>query len=224
MAGGGGSLLGGALGVAVPGQQIPIDPVIDFAVGLGDIVLRGLQRAIAGSGKSVAPLTRAGRRPLLRSAQLLARRIAPLLVPVQQRGRALRAQAEQDVLVLADALLPVVTDMILERIDVAAVIDKIDLDEVIRVSAGKVDVHALFDEVEVEAAIEMTMQRVDLTDIALQYMDMRRVLDAAMAEVDVAAVVRRQLEGVDLADLIRSTPTSIAGGALRQTSRLVRRG
>lgn len=71
------------------------------------------------------------------------------------------------------------------------------------------------------ASLPITMQavldRIDLTAVALEHMDMQRVVAATMDQVDMVAIVREQLDQVDVAELIRTTPTTVAGEALRQT-------
>ena len=143
---------------------------------------------------------------------------------MQKRGRERRLQAEVEAAESAEAMLPVVTDLLLRTIDIKELIGKIELQDVVEATIAQIDLGDMLDLMDVDAAVAATMSRIDLTELALQHMDMRRVVEAAMRDVDVVSLMRAQVEAVDIGELIRTTPTNIAGEALRQTSRLMRRG
>ncbi len=222
--GSGGRMLAGATGLHGPGDALPAEPLIDFGVGLSDAVVTAVQGALNRLIAKVAPVATLLARPAQDAWDLVGEFIAPAVQPIQERGRARRSLAEEEATEVAETLLPLAMDLVLDRVVIAEVLNRIDLSEVLEVALQQIDIGEVLDLIDIEEVLTATMQRVDLTEIALEYIDMRRVIDAAVREVDVTAVLRTQLEGMDLADLIRSTPTSLAGGALRQTTRFVRRG
>ncbi len=216
----GGRAVAGAQSMHGPGDALPAEPLIDFTVGLADAILVGLQRALA----SASPALRMMSSWLASAGRTLEPAVGQWVTQLQKRGRERRLQAEVEAAQSAEAMLPVVTDLLLRTIDIKELIGKIELQDVVEATIAQIDLGDMLDLMDVDAAVAATMSRIDLTELALQHMDMRRVVEAAMRDVDVVSLMRAQVEAVDIGELIRTTPTNIAGEALRQTSRLMRRG
>lgn len=221
-AAGGGRVLG------VPGGQfgeaLPTDEVIDFGVGLSDSLFGVVQRTVDRVSRAVAPVVGALRPPFERVLEAIGEALAPAMEPIAERGRRRRAEAEAEMASLIEALIPDITDLMLERIDLQAVLSRIDLQELVEASLEHIDMQSVMAKLDMEQAAEQMMGQLDLTQIALDHVDMNRIMDNAIKQVDMVALVRSQLEGMDLTDLLFTTPTSLASGALRQTTRFVRRG
>lgn len=207
-----------------PAGDLPVDDLVDFGVGLSDSVFDVVQRSVAAASRTVSPVAGLVREPARRLLSGLGRMVAPAVAPVQERGRQRRAEAEAEVASLVQALIPEITDLIMERIDFDAVLAQIDLQELVEASVAHVDMASVVANLDMAEVTRAMMSQLDLTQLAVDHIDMNRIMDRAIKQVDVVALVRSQLEGVDMAELIIGTPTSIASGALRQTTRFVRRG
>jgi hypothetical protein len=205
-------------------DTLPGDEVINFGVGLRDSVFAALQRSVQTVSRALAPLAERLRAPAQRILESVAGAVAPTMEPVAERGRHRREEAEAELVALVESLIPEITDLIMERIDLQAVLSRVGLQELVEASLEHVDMTKVMSKIDMTEAVDQMMEQVDLTQIALDHVDMNRIMENAIKQVDMVALVRSQLEGVDLADLLISTPTSLASGALRQTTRFVRRG
>lgn len=214
--------------LGVPGgpfaDGLPSEGVIDIGVGLSDSVFSAVQRSVDRLSRAVAPLADLLRPALDRLADRVAEAVSPAVEPIAERGRRRRAEAEAEMASLVESLIPDITDLMLERIDLQTVLSRIDLQELVEASLDHIDMQAVMAKMDMSQTVDQMMGQLDLTQIALDHVDMNRVMENAIKQVDMVALVRSQLEGMDLAELLIGTPTSLASGALRQTSRLVRRG
>jgi hypothetical protein len=225
----GGRVALGGTGFHGPGEQLPGQAVLDTALGLADLALGAAQQAGRAVDAVVAPVAQAALRPAVRTATWPAARLgrwaAPVLGPLQERGRRRREQSEREAAQTAVAVLPTALGLVLDNIDITGVmLAKIDLAELIEATFEQVDVTEIaLSKVDLERVLAASLEQLDLTKIAMEHVDLQTVVERSIAEVDVVALVRAALEGRDLAELFITTPTGLAGEALRQTSRLVRR-
>lgn len=123
---------------AAPG--LPVDavaPLVDIPLGVAAGVSQAAGRATGAAVGALRPVVDVAMRP-----PLLPRRYWPqtTLDALADRGRSARRDAEAEVSALADALVPLVVNAVLDRIDLAGIanqiVDDIDLPEIIRESSG----------------------------------------------------------------------------------------
>jgi hypothetical protein len=121
------------------------------------------------------------------------------------------------------------TAIVLERVDLdavlAAVLDRIDLDDVVR----RVDVAAVVERVDVEPVVarvdldavaqrldlDAVLARLDLTRIVLERVDLDAVLAAVLARLDLVALAAEVIDGVDLPEIIRESTGSMASDTVQ---------
>ncbi len=132
--------------------------------------------------------------------------------PVPGSGRAeqlAQAVAERVVSIVMDAID---MDALLDRIDVDAVIARVDVDSVV----SRVDVDHLIDRVDVEKIIE----RVDVKKI-VERID----IDAVMEQTELGSIIARSTTGVasEVLDLIRSQGVGLDDFVARWVNRILRR-
>jgi nucleoid-associated protein YgaU len=229
VAGTGGRVVLGGAGFHAPGEELPGQGVLDAVVGVADLVIDVAQRTGVVAEVVLAPVAELAVRPAARAAArrwgALRRLAAPVLDPLQERGRARRLQSEREAAQTAAEVLPVAMELVLDNVDITGVmLSKIDLAELIEATFDQVDVTEIaLSKVDLERVLAASLEQLDLTSIAMEHVDLQAVVERSIAQVDVVALLRAALEGRDLTDLFITTPTGLAGEALRQTSRLVRR-
>src|SRR5689334_6097991 len=176
-------------------------------------------------------------RPLALQARAVGTALTPLVVldartTFERTGRQTRAQLGARSLELLDALVPVVLDLILDRIDLTAlVLRRVDLDAV----AAALDIGKILDRIDLNELIE---QRVDLDRVAAGLdlnavaagLDLDRVaagldvdavaarldIDRVMARVDLIGLAEFVVDGIDLPRIIRESTGSVASEGLRE--------
>ena len=84
------------------------------------------------------------------------------------------------------------------RVDVDAVAQRLDLDAV----AQRLDVEAVLD-------------RIDLTGTVLRRVDLKSVVDAALAQVDLIGLANEVIDGVDLPEIITASTGSMASETVK---------
>jgi len=142
---------------------------------------------------------------------------------LERTGRRARARLGTRSLQLLDALVPVVVDLILDRMDLTAlVLRRVDLDAV----AANLDIGKILDRIDLNELIE---QRVDLDRVA-GGLDLDRIaagldvdavaarldIDAVMARVDLIGLAEFVVDGIDLPRIIRESTGSVASEGLRE--------
>ncbi len=176
-------------------------------------------------------------RPLVLRARAVGTALTPVVVfdagsSLQRTGQQARGRLGRLGMELLDALVPVVVDLILDRIDLTAlVMRRVDLDAV----AAGLDIGKILDRIDLNELIE---QRVDLdriaADLDLDAVTARLDLDAIAAGLDVDAVAARLdidrvmarvdliglaefvVDGIDLPRIIRESTGSVASEGLRE--------
>jgi hypothetical protein len=140
-------------------------------------------------------------RPVVRQVRAVGTALTPLVVldarnSLQREGRRARITLGTRSVELLDALVPVLLDLILDRIDLTAlVLRRVDLDQVaagldLDTTAARLDIAKILDRIDLNELIE---QRVDLDRIAA-----RLDLDTTAARLDIAKILDR----IDLNELI----------------------
>ncbi|WP_344146991.1 hypothetical protein [Nocardioides koreensis] len=97
--------------------------------------------------------------------------------------------------------------LVVSRVDVDGVAQRLDLDAV----AKRLDVDAVAQRLDVEAVLD----RIDLTSTVLRRVDLKAVVDAALAQVDLVALAEQVIDGVDLPEIIRDSTGSMASETVK---------
>lgn len=196
---------------------------LDTAVGAGAWLVR------TGTAVSAPVRTVAGRllpvvlRPPGVPARAQPGRIAAVLAV---RGAERRASATVVVSHALDVLLPRLVELVLERLQLTKlVLDHVDLDAVVAAvdldaAATRLDVDAVVARADLEAAVrrvdlEAVLDRLDMTQLVLTRVDLARLVDAVLAEMDLVALAREVIDGVDLPAIIRESTGSMASDTVR---------
>ena len=124
------------------------------------------------------------------------------IADADDRGREGRHLAEDAATAFADAFVPVVLEVVLDRLDLDALVaDRVDLDAVV----AELDLDRVIDRVDVRRVVE----RVSLDEVAA-----RLDVDAVAARIDVQAIVdrldlvgiaQRVIDELDLPEIIRES-------------------
>lgn len=131
---------------------------------------------------------------------------------------------------LAQALAERIVPLVIEAIDIDALIDRVDIDKVVsRVDVdkviGKVDVDAIIDRVDVEKIIERVdvekiIDRVDINAI-VEKVD----IDALVEQTELGSIIARSTTGIltEILDVIRAQGVGLDDFIFRWANRLVGR-
>lgn len=115
-------------------------------------------------------------------------------------------------------------EAILDRIDLTAtVLDRLDLEVLVREILERLDepeLSTVVERVDVDAVVrrvdvESVLDRVDLTAAVLNRVDLKTVVDAALAQVDMIALAEEIIDGVDLPEIIRESTGSMASETVK---------
>jgi hypothetical protein len=115
-------------------------------------------------------------------------------------------------------------EAILDRIDLTAtVLDRVDLEVLVREILERLDepeLSTMVERVDVDAVVrrvdvESVLDRVDLTAAVLNRVDLKTVVDAALAQVDMIALAEEIIDGVDLPEIIRESTGSMASETVK---------
>lgn len=187
------SAVDGALTRVPPARRVAVDVVIGGGAVAYEVAGRVAGR-LAFAARSITGGT--ARLPLMDGPQRAVSRLAA-------RGRQERAAAGADLERLAEALVPVVTAAVLDRLDLTTVVrDRVALDAIV----AEVDVDAVAARVDVDAVVE----RVNVDAIA------RRVdIDAIVERLDLISLANRVIDGIDLPEIIRESTGSVTGDMVR---------
>ena len=132
---------------------------------------------------------------------------------------------------LAQALAERIVTLVLEAIDMNALIDRIDVDKVI----SRVDVDKVIDRVDVEKVIdrvdvEKVIDRVDVQKV-IDRVDVNAIvdkidIDALVEQTELGSIIARSTTGVltEILDVIRAQGVGLDDFILRWGNRLIGRG
>ncbi|SOD74817.1 hypothetical protein SAMN05892883_4009 [Jatrophihabitans sp. GAS493] len=187
----------------------------------------------AGVTRTALAVTRTGlrvTRPLvgvLLRPPLIAPRYWPQtrLAAMAERGREIRTARERQSEELLNEIVPVVVNMVLDRLDltqlvldrvqIERIVDNVDLDAIV----ATVDLDAIVDRVPIDRVIDRVdideivasvdiapvIARVDIDGIAAKI-----DLDAIIGRVDILGIAQDVIDGVDLPEIIRDSTGAVA--------------
>ena len=152
----------------------------------------GFVRIVAGLERTIRPLTLVAMIPPVDRA---ARRLEEMAIRRNEAWQEARAESARAAELFADAVVPPLvdavvdrldlTDLVLEQVDLRAVISSIDLDEIV----GRVNVMAIVDGLDIDAVAA----RVDVQKI-IDRLDLVAIADGVIEELDLAAIIRGSTE------------------------------
>jgi uncharacterized protein YjbI with pentapeptide repeats len=210
-------------GVTPPERLLPTEPtdamttIVDASIGGGAIIATATLGAAESLAHAVAPVVR-----FFFSPPLVPRSFTPqtLVNHLAVRGEQVRQALGGEFDVVSRAVVPAVTDTVVERMDltdvvlrrvdlgriVGAVLDRLDLTDLVleRVELDRVvaavDLDAAAARLDVDAVaarldVDGVLDRMDLTDVVLRRVDLGRIVVAVLDRIDLTELV---LERVDL--------------------------
>jgi hypothetical protein len=107
--------------------------------------------------------------------------------------------------------------MVLDRIDLTAVVlERVDLDAIVRRVLDRIDLTAVvLERVDLDALIQAFLDRIDLTAVVLRRVDLDAVIQAALDRIDLVPLAVEVIEGVDLPEIIRESTGSMASDTVQ---------
>jgi hypothetical protein len=182
-----------------------------------DVMVEGAAVTLMTAGE-IGRGVRAMARPVV-SVVLRPPLVGPSLQPatwlrgLARRGALHRQDAQSEISLLLDRLVPLVLATVLDRVDLNQVVrERVDLDGVV----AAVDVDAIAQRLDVDAVLD----RVDLNQIVRERVD----LDGLVATVDVTAlmdhldlrsIAEQVIAEVDLPEIIRASTGSVTSETVR---------
>jgi hypothetical protein len=108
-------------------------------------------------------------------------------------------------------------DAVVDRVDLTAVVlQRVDLEALVTAVLDRVDLTAVvLQRVDLEALVTAVLDRVDLTAVVLQRVDLDALVPAVIARVDLIGLAEEVIDGVDLPEIIRESTGSMASDAVR---------
>jgi hypothetical protein len=221
------------LAVPVPAGELALarpastpEAVVQFALGLADLLLDGLLQALGrppGAARTVGDVglgvAWGTYRASAATARLLSRPLAPVvrlaaeppLVPRSLQPRSLADQAattwrsqreasRRHTQAAWDVTVPQVLDAAVAPLDVTdVVLDEVDLRAVARAVLQQLDLtQIVLEQVDLEAVATAVLDQLDLTQIVLEQVDLEAVATAVLDQLDLTQIAR---DRVDLATL-----------------------
>ncbi|MFB9890140.1 hypothetical protein [Planobispora takensis] len=185
------------------------DRAFDVVVGAGSLAGAGIGRL----GRLVVTVTRPVARVVLHPP-VLAPRYHPArwVEEAADRGRRVRLRGERDLEEVVDALVPVVVEQVLRRLDLTAMVaENVDLDALV----ASVDLDAVAARIDLDTAaarvdLDAAATRIDVDAIA------RRLdLESIIARIDLVGLTEQILDAIDLPEIIRDSTGSMTSGVVR---------
>jgi len=106
-------------------------------------------------------------------------------------------------------------EAVVERLDLTAIVlERVDLDALVKVVLDRVDINGVARRVDVEAVLD----RLDLTAVVLQRVDLDALVKTVLARIDIADIVglaEEVIDAVDLPEIIRESTGSMASDTVR---------
>lgn len=143
-----------------------------------------------------------------------------------RRGALQRRAIEHDITRLLDALVPVLAEELVRRVDLTALVARhVDIDRIValvdlQAAAARIDVNAVARWVDVDAVarrldIGAVLDRLDLTALVVTRVDLDVLVRAVLERIDLVGVVEEVMEAIDLPKIIRDSTGSIAADSVR---------
>jgi hypothetical protein len=132
---------------------------------------------------------------------------------------------------LAQSLAERIVPMIVDAIDIDAILEKVDIDKIV----SRVDVDAIVERVDVDAIvdrvdIEKIVERVDIQKI-IERLDINAIvekvdIDALVEQTELGSIIARSTTGVltEILDVIRAQGVGLDDFVLRWGNRIIGRG
>jgi hypothetical protein len=205
-------------------------PATDVALGLAWTVSGWAGRAVVATTSVAAPIVGVLAAPP---------RVPPALQPATwARGLAATWQQQRPEAGVAldnavSAAVPLSTQAVLDRIDldavVRAVLQRLDLQALITEALREVDLDAVVAEaltqLDLPAVVDTAVQQIDLTQVVIDNVDLGPVVTAALDQIDLDEIVMDRVDvlgladyvvqGIDLPGIIRMSTGSVASEAVR---------
>jgi hypothetical protein len=138
---------------------------------------------------------------------------ATWLAGLARKGQLHRRDAEWELVNLLDRLVPLVVQLVLDRVDLNRVVrERVDLDGLVAAVdidavAGRLDVDALLDRVDLNKIVR---ERVDV-DGLVATVDVGAVID----QLDLRSLAEQVIAEVDLPEIIRASTGSVTSDTVR---------
>lgn len=211
----------------LPGLPASVQGPLDVALGAGVVVARPLVGAAGALAASFGPLVRdtvaiVARPPLVPAAwtpAALAERLAAT-------GRTVRVAGAADAEVAGgqalDALVPVVLERVLDRVDLTnLVLQRVELGRLVEAVLDRMDLtDVVLSRVDLDPIVDKALEGMDLTDVVLTRVDLDRIITAALdgmdlnelvrTRVDLAGIAEEVIDDVDLPEIIRDSTAGVA--------------
>ena len=195
----------------------------DLAVGGASVATSVAGAVVVVVGRALEPAFLPER---LRPAHVVAGALRPLI----RLGRAQRVRLSQEAARQVDVVVPVVAELILERLQLTQLIRRhVDLDQIVSgvdldAIVERLDLQAIvarvdLDEVAARLDVDAVLDRLDLTATVVNRVDFKALVDSVLAEVDMAGIVSQVLDEIELPVLIRESTGTMASDTV-QTVRL----
>jgi hypothetical protein len=113
--------------------------------------------------------------------------------------------------------LDAIVRRVLDRIDLTAVVlERVDLDAIVQRVLDRIDLTAVvLERVDLDALIQAFLDRIDLTAVVLRRVDLDAVIQAALDRIDLVPLAVEVIEGVDLPEIIRESTGSMASDTVQ---------
>jgi hypothetical protein len=186
----------------------------DVAVGVATVAAGTAILLARRTGPIAAPVVRVALRPPLAPARLQPARWLESLGHV---GADERAAAWREAVRVLDALVPMVVDALLRRVDLNAVLTRyLDLDAVVAqldldAAATRLDIDKIARRVDPEVVLD----RIELTELILRRVDLDVLVNAILDRIDLVGLAEGVIDAVDLPEIIRESTGSMASDTVR---------
>ncbi|MGH1563373.1 hypothetical protein [Mumia sp. DW29H23] len=198
-------------------------PLLDLAIGTVDLAVTlgargfGIARAVLGPA-TVAIARRVAYPPLVPRDRAPGTLVGHLVA----RGARRRQETEEVAVRTARLTVPVVTDAVLDQIDLTSlVIARVDVATIVSFVLDQLDLTALVTKrVALGEVVEAALDDLDLTDVVIDRVDLHRVVMQVLDGLDLTELVRERvdldalanqvIDDVDLPEIIRDSSSGVA--------------
>ena len=168
----------------------------DRVARLGDVALGAVGYAASAAGavlrkgeQLAAPVL-----PHLAHPPLVPERISPghVLDRIAERGRATRLSLTAEAKSRLDVLVPEVTDIVLDRIDLTSVaLTRLDIERIVKAALAELDLTSIArEQVDLIGLAEYVVEEIDLTSIARDQVDLIGLAEYVVEEIDLPEIIR----------------------------------
>jgi hypothetical protein len=174
---------------------------IDLTLGAVSVLAAPLAQAGAEAVHMLGPVVGVATDVVLHPP-LVPDRWAPAAVldALERRGRALRAKVERvagpRIDGVADAAVPAVLDLVLDRTDLTAIVRRrVDLGVVVAAALDTMDLTEVVRErVDLGVVVTAALDTMDLTEVVRERVDLGAIVTAALDTMDLTAIVKERVD------------------------------